>query len=134
MLLLGLGCSVSVWLPEMEILQRARAAFAGPQGVLVVGNHRALLGRQPRSALGCYLVGLTTVTAFDLLIAVPHRLTAALVVAGSHRPSWMPLGTGRRRRTQRAGEVPALPSAAGLIPASGPEIYRFSSADARAAR
>ena len=91
-----------------------------------------VVSRGPPSV--CYLVGLTTVTAFDLLIAVPHRLTAALVVAGSHRPSWMPLGTGRRRRTQRAGEVPALPSAAGLIPASGPDIYRFSSADARAAR
>ena len=34
-------------LPEMEILQHARPALPCPQGVLVIGDHDALLGGQP---------------------------------------------------------------------------------------
>ena len=61
-----------------------------------------------RLELGRDLVGLTTVTAFDLLIAVPHRLaqpSSLLVVtdlldAARNQPG---------RRTQWAGEVPPYP-------------------------
>jgi hypothetical protein len=45
-------------LPEMEVLQHVRPALAGPQGVLVVGDHDALLGGQPGRVAGCHLMGL----------------------------------------------------------------------------
>ena len=96
-------------LAEVGILQRGRAALPGPQGVLVVGNDRALLGGQPRATAGRGLVRLAAVTALDPLVAVLHRLAAALVVAGCHRPSWMPLGTGRRRSGSRPVRCPLYP-------------------------
>jgi hypothetical protein len=86
---------VEDFLPEVGILQDAGAALPGPQRVLIVGNDRALLGGQPRATAGRDLVRLAAVTALDPLVAVLHHRAAALVVAGCHRPSWMPLGTGR---------------------------------------
>ena len=46
-------------LPEVEVLERRRAPRADAQGVLVVGDGDALLGRQPCAAV-CRLVRLTT--------------------------------------------------------------------------
>ena len=68
------------------------------------------------------LVRLAAVTALDPLVAVLHRLAAALVAAGCHRPSWMPLGTGRRRSGSRPVRCPLYLRRPGT---SGPEIYRF---------
>ena len=73
-------------LPEVEILQHTRAALAGPERVLVVGDHRALLGRQPRRALGRDLVGLAAVAALHPLVTVLYRLAVGLLVVG-HEPS-----------------------------------------------
>ncbi len=84
-----------------------------------------LLGRQTRPAPGCDPVGLTAVTALDLLVAVLHHLAAVLIIAGSHRPSWM----SRNRptpRTQQAGEVPALPSTGGLTRERPRDLPDFS--------
>ena len=96
-------------LPEVEVLQRAGTAFPGPQRVLVVGDDSALPGGQPRRAVRRDLVRLAARAALDPLIAVLHRLAVVLVVAGSHRSSWVPLGTGRRRSGSGPVRCPLYP-------------------------
>jgi hypothetical protein len=54
----------------MEILQHTRAALPGPQRVLVVGDHDALLGGQPGRVPRRYLVNLAADAAFDLLTTI----------------------------------------------------------------
>src|SRR5205823_3038519 len=85
-------------LPEMEVLQRARAALAGPQRVLVVRDHDALLRGQPGYGAGGHLVRLAPLAALDPLIAVLHRLA---VGAGffpvRHEPSSCLIGDAGRR-------------------------------------
>ncbi len=45
-------------LAEMEVLEQRRTAFADPQGVLVVGDGHALLGRQHLVVAARDLMGL----------------------------------------------------------------------------
>jgi hypothetical protein len=63
-------------LPEMEVLQYTRSALAGPQGVLVLRDHDALLGRQPGRVPHRYLVNLAAGAALDPLIAILRPLVA----------------------------------------------------------
>ena len=92
-------------LAEVEVLQRAGTAFADPQGVLVIGDHGALLGGQPLAVPG-YLVSLATQASLDLLIAVYHR-QAVVLVPGRHGAL-----LGRHALWSRT----ALPASAALIP------------------
>ena len=64
---------------------------------------------------------LAAVAALDPLIAILHRRAAALVVAGCHRPSSMPLGTGRRRSGRAPVRRPPYPR-----PPGGHSRDRFS--------
>jgi hypothetical protein len=54
--------------PEMEVLERGRAAPAGLQGILVVGDRAALRGGQDRDRAGGGLVQLAAFTAAEFLV------------------------------------------------------------------
>ena len=78
-----------------EVLQRARAAFADPQRILIVRDHHALLRCQARAAVPGLLMGLPAVALTehaDLLHGV-YRAEQSVRV----RPS-----TKNHRRTQIA--------------------------------
>ncbi len=71
-------------LAEMEVLQRGGPALADPQGVLIVGDHRALLRGQARAPLAGDLVGLAAVASLDALLAVVDGLPLVLFVVRRH--------------------------------------------------
>ena len=77
---------VEDFLPEVEVLQRVRAALADPQCVLVVGDRHALLRGQHRPAVPGHLVRLAAPAAHDLLLAIGHRLPGVIPVAVRHLP------------------------------------------------
>ena len=66
------------FLPEVEVFQRARAALADPQRVLVVRDHHALLRCQGRAAIPGLLMGLPAA-------APPHPLIPVHGLAGLAR-------------------------------------------------
>ena len=75
-------------LAEMEVLQHTRAALASPQSVLVVGDHDALLGRQPGRVPRHHLVNLAAGAALDPLIAILRPLVVgAGLFPARHEPS-----------------------------------------------
>ena len=75
-------------LPEVEVLQRRRAAGADAQGVLVVGDRGTLLCRQPSPAVGVWCVSPPAPTAprgsaSDGAAFAAARLAGALLAAAA---------------------------------------------------
>src|SRR5579875_1783873 len=71
-------------LAEVEVLDKAGAALAGPQRVLVVADRHALLGRQPPPAVRRGLVRLAAAAPDDLLVAVPYPAARAVCLRCHH--------------------------------------------------